>query len=83
MNCHEMSKEELDMLILGQLDAHHSYRCTDSAKEEVSCVTERSQVAILYYFHGVHGCKKTYILSCMLLAPNDSKTLNMAHLSGA
>ena len=41
MNCFEMSKEELDMLILGQLDAHRSCRSTDLIIEEVSCTSER------------------------------------------
>ena len=62
MSCFEMAREELDMLILGQLDVHCSCRSTDQLLEEVSV---RSHVAILYYFRGVRVCKKR-TCSCML-----------------
>ena len=58
----EMSKEELDMLILGQLDAHRSCQNIDRPLEEVSARSRR--VVILYYFRGKSVCKKTYFFAC-------------------
>ena len=62
LNCLEMTTDELDMVVLSHLDAHHRIQKVKETSGDSTCTgaQQKHRISMTYFFQGKCVCKYTY-----------------------